>query len=328
MYVCMYVCMYTIEEYFQAKSTSRLDGPLANTPWPNELTPPPPSQLPYMEEFTGDELEAVLKKLPTRKSPGPDGVRYEDLRNMSCEQLQELTNIMNFWLLNRRIPHEWKIALVTLLLKTDEHNRLKDRTSLDNWRPISHLNVSYKVFMKLITNRLLPWIISTERLSPKQKGGLPTNGLQQHVFCLKTIFEDFKHSSMELHSVFIDFADAFGSIEHDVMLQSLEDIGTPQLYCDIIKDVYTDSQFQVKCKTGLTNTIKREKGIVQGGPWSMYQFVIGIDPWVRWLNYPNSPTSHPNAVQAYVDDVEANATTANVMEKTWKRRQYSSTMPK
>ncbi len=42
--------------------------------------------------------------------------------------------------------------------------------------------------------------------------------MNEHVFCLKTGIDDFKHESCR---------DAFGTLSHDVMIRSLEEIQLP-----------------------------------------------------------------------------------------------------
>ena len=101
------------------------------------------------------------------------------------------------------------------------------------------------------------------------------------MFCFKTAIEDFKHESGKLHVIFFDIADAFGSLEHKIMLQEMEKLGIPQHYTEIIKDAYNGSTFKVRTSDGETKPINRERGIIQGCPWSVYGFLIGIDKWIR-----------------------------------------------
>ena len=162
--------------------------------------------------------------------------------------------------------------------------------------------------MMLIKNRLLPWVFETERLSSRQKGGSPRKGLQEHVFCFKTAIEDFKHESGKLHVIFFDIADAFGSLEHKIMLQEMEKLGIPQYYTKIIKDAYNGFTFKMRTSDGETKPINRERGIIRGCPWSVYEFLIGIDKWIRCLDDPKQTMTRPTAVQGYMDDVGAMAT--------------------
>ena len=108
--------------------------------------------------------------------------------------------------------------------------------------------------------------------------------------------------------IFFDISDAFGSLEHKIMLQEMEKLGILQHYTEIIKDAYNGSTFKVRTSDGETKPINRERGIIQGCPLSVYGFLIGIDKWIRWLDDPNQTMTRPTAVQGNVDDVGAMAT--------------------
>ena len=113
---------------------------------------------------------------------------------------------------------------------------------LNDWRPISLLLTMYKVFMKIIQRKIIPWIVSEKRLCATQKGSLPRNGLQEHVFSIRAIIEDFKNSSGKLYVHFMDITDTFGSISHDLMTSELRDAGYPEWLCSLTKEIYTGSQ--------------------------------------------------------------------------------------
>ena len=180
---------------------------------------------------------------------------------------------------------------------------------ITEWRPISLLLTSYKLFMTIVQSRVMPWIVDTQRLSPRQKGSLPRNGLQEHVFCLQSGISDFMHSSSKHFVTFIDLKDAFGSIDHIYMIRSLELAGYPPWIVDITRDIYTGSTFQVKTSGGFTESIARHRGIVQGCPWSLICFEQGIDPWLRWIDEGSPPTQIPAPIQGYVDDVSTTSKT-------------------
>lgn len=292
----------TIENHFRERTTAteiNLDTP---PPWENDITIPPPDWFPSTEMFSVDEVTREIKKLPSRKSPGKDGVTYDTLKKQ-CKQLAPVfTAIFNVCLRYQRVPQEWKHSVITLLPKSGDLN------NIENWRPISLLNSSYKLFMKLIQARHMKWIVETKRLSPFQKGSMPRNGLMEHVFCMKTAISDFMHTSGKLFLGFIDLKDAFGSINHQFMLRELRHMGYPELFVNITKDVYTGSTFQIKCSSGLTDIIQRGKGIIQGCPWSVIVFEQGIDKWLRWLSQPYDDDHTPVPAQGYVDDVSFHVT--------------------
>ena len=127
--------------------------------------------------------------------------------------------------------------------------------------------------------------------------------MNEHVFCLKTAIDDFKHES-RFYAVFLDFRDAFGSLPHCVMLHSLEEINLPEQYIHIVKDVYEKSFIRVICGQQLTKPVKLEVGIKTGCLWSAVNFIVALNHWLKWICLLAPPGStSPNPVQAYADDV-------------------------
>ena len=79
-------------------------------------------------------------------------------------------------------------------------------------REISLLPVCYKVLSKAIFNRIIPTI--SNKIDFWQRVYLNGRDRQELIFSLKTTFDDFHHKTAKFRSVFIDFADAFCSINH------------------------------------------------------------------------------------------------------------------
>ena len=64
--------------------------------------------------------------------------------------------------------------------------------------------------------------------------------------------DDFRHLSTKFYTVFIDFADAFGSVKHTFIFESLEHFNIPAIYNCLIEDLYIYSYFEVICGFELT----------------------------------------------------------------------------
>ena len=158
--------------------------------------------------------------------------------------------------------------------------------------------------MKCLLSRILPWLVENNILSTKQKAYIERQGMNEHTFCLKTGIDDFKHESSRFYAVFLDFRDAFGTLAHDIMFKSLEEIHLPQVYIDIVKDVYRDSFIQVICGKQLTGPIPLQLGIKTDCPWSAVNFVLAINGWLQWM-CQCAPLNiySPNPVQGYADVV-------------------------
>ena len=229
------------------------------------------------QRITENEVEKTLRTAPNRSAPGHDRLTYVDYKLSNVIQI--LTSIFNSSLANCKIPSDWKHPIIKLIPKSST-----DAIDLSEWRLISKLVTIYKVFMSIIGKRVISWIVETNRLSSKQKGSLPRNGLQEHVFCLNSAITDFKHQSGKMFVMFLDLANAFGSIDHQLMINSLHCYGYPDALVNLTSNIYNNSTFQVETKYGLTEPILRQRGIIQGCPYSVIAFEQGIDIWLRYLN--------------------------------------------
>ena len=194
-----------VQNYYSAKCKELNHAPLDRAPCHQSLILDPPVHYPETTIFTESEVEKVITNLPNDKASGSDGVTYETIKATRQVSCQILTHIFNTCLLNGKVPDSWKGALIHRIPKK---GNIPDYPS--TWRDISLLPTIYKVFMKCVLARILPWL-ETGILSPDQKAYISRQGMNEHVFCLKTAIDDFKHDSAKLFTVFLDFRDAFGS---------------------------------------------------------------------------------------------------------------------
>ena len=100
--------------------------------------------------LTKEECYVSFKSFSKGKSPGTDGLTAEF--NLSFWELlgQELVDSFKCAFEKGKMSVSQKRGIITLIPKKD-----KNRTLLDNWRPISLLKTDYKVATKSIAARIV-----------------------------------------------------------------------------------------------------------------------------------------------------------------------------
>ena len=116
-----------------------------------------------------------------------------------------------------KLPNIWKKAHVQALLKPG-----KDPSVPKNYRPISLLSHTYKLFERLILNRLGPAI--DEHLIPEQAGFRPGKSTCSQVLNLTQHIENGFEESLVTGVVFVDLSAAYDTVNHRCLLHKILDI--------------------------------------------------------------------------------------------------------
>ena len=169
-------------------------------------------------QIANTEIESVINKLPTNKSPGPDGFTakfYETFR-------EELTP-MYFWNLNFRginITSSFYEATITLIPKPDDD-------IIEIYKLISLMNIDAKILNKILANRIQQHI---KRIIHHDLVGFTPVMKDSSVYGNQLIWYIKKLMSKTHRIISIDAEKGFYKIQHPPMIKTFLKVairGTP-----------------------------------------------------------------------------------------------------
>jgi hypothetical protein len=209
-----------------------------------------------------------------KSSPGPDGAGYADLAAVD-PGCHALTALFNACLRLGRMPRGWKNSTTVLLHKKG------DRGEIGSWRPISMGDTTARLFAALMADRLTDWAVANGRLSTTQKGFLKYEGCHEHSFVLQEAIRDAKRGGRELVVAWLDLSNAFGSVPHETIRETLRRHMVPAAFRNLVDSAYDGVETRIETAGGITEPIPILSGVRQGCPLSPIVFNLALEPIVR-----------------------------------------------
>lgn len=202
----------------------------------------------------------------------------------------------------QHIPESWRESTTILLLKEG-----KDQNEIKNYRPITLLNVDYKIYATILASRLK--ILLPEIIHKDQNGFIAGRGLKNNIRTLINATEVYHQDPRRQAAfVFIDVEKAFDRVKWNFLIEQLKYMEGGKNFIHSVKEIYSNQQTKILINEDRTNLVEISNGTRQGCPLSPLLFILTLEPLLiqirRNIQIKGLKIGkYEYKVQAFADDV-------------------------
>jgi exonuclease III len=222
---------------------------------------------PLEAEVTIDEMYIALKELPLGKTPGCDGLTTEFYRKFWNILKKPLSECVKTIYKEGKLSLDQRSGIINLIPKTGKNLKL-----ISNWRPITVLNLDYKIIAKSIANRIKP--ILPNIINKNQTGFMKNRLIGENIRIVQDTIDYTYLNDINGYLILLDFEKAFDSIKWSFIDRALDKFNFGPNIRKWIKILYTDINSSIINNGHLSQRIYPQRGIRQGCPLSAFLFII------------------------------------------------------
>ena len=218
-------------------------------------------------DITLKEISSAVKSMPNGKSPGCDGLPVEFYKMFWTKIKNHVYENIIYCLDNNKMNISARRGIITLLPKKG-----KDINYLKNWRPLTLLNIDYKIVAKVIANRIKPYL--HRLINVDQSGFMSNRFIGENIRNALDIMQYTEEQNIAAVLIAVDFEKCFDRIEWKAIDGALNYFNFWERFRNMVKTLYTDIQSCTVNEGWSSEWFSPTRGLRQGCPASPYLFLI------------------------------------------------------
>ena len=195
------------------------------------------------------EITAALGNMCNNKSPGPDGLSVEFYSKFWNLVGPVLLEVFNLCYADSDLCDSMKTSHTRLVFKK------ADRKSLENWHPISLLNMDYKICSKALS---LPLSLVLEKIvTPDQTCSVPGRSISSNLVMLRDMLHYIDRTDEPGILISLDQEKAFDRVDRDrsFLMNLPQHFGFGPSFCRWISTLYRGANMQIMVNGWLSQKI-------------------------------------------------------------------------
>ena len=214
-----------------------------------------------------EELKLAVKQSKAAKRAGKDNIPNDFWKRLEGRGLDALVSLFQLCWDSQTSPQQWKLAQVVGIFKKGS------ATDPANYRPISLLQTCYKLYARIIANRLAAGL--DDRIRELQFGFRKGRSTSEAIYLVRRLQDlvDAKKYQV-LYVLFLDWSKAFDKIRPPALHLALQRLGVPNHMCAVVKELVSNPLFEVILDDQISSCKEQKSGIRQGCTLSPLLFIL------------------------------------------------------
>ena len=204
------------------------------------------------------------------KAPGNDEITADLLKARGVPVLKCLYHLFDEIWKTEQMIKDWSLVILILLFKNKD-----DKKICDNYRRISLLVITRKLFSCVVLNRIQTIVV--EQLLEQQAGFRANRSTIEQIFSLRIVMEKYKQYNKPLHMCFIDIQKAYDSVNRDLLWKICKFYGLTDKIVNLLKMLHKNSKAKVRINGQLSDSFDIETGVMQDEIPSPFLFNVFFD---------------------------------------------------
>lgn len=230
------------------------------------------------EEITTQEIVDAINALKNNKTPGLDGLSVEFYKLYIDEFSILLKRVYDAAFKSKQLTKSMYTGVISSCYKGKG-----DRTVDKSWRPLSMLNVDYKILSKILTKRLSK--VMEELVHVDQTCAIKNRNIHDSIRFLEDLI--YQETDMNRGFIFlsVDQLAAFDRLEWPYLFRVIKAMGFGKNFLSWLQIIYKTGCVQsvIQVNGFLSDPILLNRGVRQGCPLSALLYVLSQEPLVARL---------------------------------------------
>ena len=244
----------------------------------------------FVIDFNQARVYEILKNINSNKAMGPDKIHGMVLKSCAQSLCKPLSLLFMNSYYGGQLPPEWKSAIVVPVHKKGS------KGDVENYRPISLTCIVVKVMERIINDELI--LRCGHMIDPRQHGFLKNKSCTTQLtdFCDSLALS--LNNNIRSDVIYFDFAKAFDSVNHDIILKKLKSIYSIDSFLLRFITTYLKGRTQSVAVGGsVSSKLPVLSGVPQGS-------ILGPTIFVLFLNDIVSGIHDGTNILMYADDTK------------------------